>query len=137
MNVKCPNCHAINSIEVEYGELTDNMIKRIENGEILHGGCAIKGLMPHYYCFSCDTRFDQQCSDEFINHICLIEVNAYPLQLNDEMKSWIKESQIEYLKESHDQSENIVLHFEDYFISSLSVDLNHPHLKKLKEQLKK
>lgn len=58
---------------VEYGTVDDAMIKRIENGEILHGGCAVSGLMQKYYCLDCDSRFDDLCTDLFMSHIRRIE----------------------------------------------------------------
>jgi hypothetical protein len=69
LKTECVNCGSNSILPVEYGTPHDEMISRIEKGEILHGGCAIQGLMQAHYCKECDTRFDVQCTDEFINHI--------------------------------------------------------------------
>lgn len=73
MNIKCCNCGSDDIMFVEYGTADESMIKRIENGEVLHGGCAINGLMQKYYCMECDSRFDDECTDLFIDHIRRIE----------------------------------------------------------------
>ena len=56
-------------MNVEYGTPDETMIEKIEAGLILHGGCAIQGLMQPYYCLDCDTRFDVHCTDIFMDHL--------------------------------------------------------------------
>lgn len=67
--IKCVNCGSNSILPVEYGTPNEDTIARIEKGEILHGGCAIQGLMQAHYCTACDTSFDVHCTEEFLNHI--------------------------------------------------------------------
>lgn len=142
MNKKCLNCESVNIKKVEYGELTEEFILSIEKGEILHGGCAIKGLMPAYYCLDCDTRFDDECSQEFIDALVQIElrnqnvvinfkqswikINQFKETLTDleisELKKCIKASQIEYFKPSING--NLVCTFSHYFVDELKINAN-------------
>ena len=125
METKCCNCGSNDIMNVEYGTPNDEMIKRIEKGEILHGGCAISGLMQKYYCMDCDSRFDDECTDLFINHIRQIEIvegnnhteihfTKDKLQLKigefekvidytDNIKNELKQSQVEFYQ-SYDTS---------------------------------
>lgn len=45
-------------MKVEYGIPDEAMIQKIEAGLILHGGCAIEGMMDPYYCLDCDQKFE-------------------------------------------------------------------------------
>lgn len=81
MGIKCPNCGLQNIMNVEYGNPDEAMIKRIEAGEILHGGCAIDGLIQSYYCLDCDTRFDVKSSTLFLESLKEIRVNTGRLHL--------------------------------------------------------
>lgn len=66
---ECVNCGSNSILPVEYGTPNEAMIAKIEKGQILHGGCEIHGLMQAHYCLECDTRFDTECTEEFLNHI--------------------------------------------------------------------
>lgn len=54
-------------MKVEYGMPDDAMVARIEAGEILHGGCKVKGLTQSLFCLECETRFDQTSTPEFMS----------------------------------------------------------------------
>lgn len=69
LKTECVNCGSNSILPVEYGTPDEEMISNIEKGQILHGGCAIQGLMQAHYCTECDTSFDAQCTEEFLNHI--------------------------------------------------------------------
>jgi len=70
--VICRNCGATNTRKVGYGLLNEKIIKQIEKGQVLHGGCAIQGMMQPYYCLDCDTRFGLKSSPLFINAVTSI-----------------------------------------------------------------
>lgn len=57
VGIQCPFCHSNQIMRLEYGVPDTAMIQKIEEGLILHGGCAIEGLMEPYYCINCDQRF--------------------------------------------------------------------------------
>ena len=87
MRIICPNCGLNNIMNIEYGTPDEAMIRRIEAGEILHGGCAIDGLMQNYYCLDCDTRFDLTSSQAFLESITSISVSVgrlhYDVRIQD------------------------------------------------------
>ena len=87
MRIICPNCGLNNIMNIEYGNPDEAMIRRIEAGEILHGGCAIDGLMQNYYCLDCDTRFDLTSSQHFLESITSISVSVgrlhYDIRIQD------------------------------------------------------
>jgi hypothetical protein len=68
-NLACPRCGHEKPLSIAYGNPDDAMIAAIESGALLHGGCAIAGLMPAYYCVLCDVRYDVRCSDEFMRQL--------------------------------------------------------------------
>lgn len=93
-------------LPVEYGKPDEEMIHKIENGQILSGGCAIQGLMQAHYCPECDTRFDAHCSEEFLNHIKALTYSSKETQITiyfyvDHLKLHAKyvEKEIPYLSE--------------------------------------
>ncbi len=120
MKIKCCNCGSDDIMNVEYGTPDEKMIKRIEKGEILHGGCAVSGLMQKYYCMDCDTRFDDECTDLFVDHIRRIEFKdeqrhvdiifakenlhiksddiEKDIKYTDDIKKLLKKTQVEYLQ---------------------------------------
>jgi|GEM_PF-1341378 len=71
--VICRNCGVTNTRKVVYGLLNEKIIKQIEKGQVLHGGCAIQGMMQPYYCFDCDTRFGLKSSPLFMNAVTSIK----------------------------------------------------------------
>ena len=74
--VICRNCGAANTRRVVYGLLDEKIIKQIEKGQVLHGGCAIQGMMQPYYCFDCDTRFGLKSSPLFMNAVTEIDYHT-------------------------------------------------------------
>lgn len=57
-SITCPFCGSHSIMKVEYGIPDEAMIQKIEAGLILHGGCAIEGMMEPYYCLDCDQKFE-------------------------------------------------------------------------------
>ena len=139
----CINCGSTNIMDVEYGTLDDEKISRIEAGLILHGGCAIQGLMQPYYCLDCDTRFDVQCTDIFMDHLKQIRyeskadeiiVDFHPEHLdvqinavrrmipyNKELKDTLRSSALEYWKTDNGNTWSIEVSCPGYFRESIQV----------------
>lgn len=143
MRIICPNCGLNNIMNIEYGNPDEAMIKRIEAGEILHGGCAIDGLMQKYYCLDCDTRFDTVSSNQFLSSIKHINVHVghsnfdvrineaevliNGLKINIDKALFLSEISIFGLEFwNHTQSYHPDVHIEcpSYFINHIDVDFD-------------
>ena len=57
--VKCPKCKSISIARFYYGlpELTEDLKKKIENKEIVLGGCELSWDNPIYRCNVCSKEF--------------------------------------------------------------------------------
>ena len=89
--ITCPQCGGKTKLLIEYGTPDEAMIQKIEAGTILHGGCAIAGLMQPYYCPQCDLRYDEQCTSQFMRALKklsfhsatdVVEIDFLPNQLS-------------------------------------------------------
>jgi hypothetical protein len=142
----CPQCGSESFIPVVYGTLDETMIQRIESGEILHGGCAISGLMQALYCQACDVRYDDYCTDEFItklrqlnyqdqehnftldfnsDHITLTQMHqSQTLTYTPELKHQLSLTQIEYWTSLDQGSWSINLTLSDYFRDQILIHGN-------------
>lgn len=139
----CVNCGSTNIMDVEYGTPDEKMIGKIEAGLILHGGCAINGLMQPYYCLNCDTRFDVHCTDVFMDHLNQIrfktkdneinldfhpehldvQVNAVRRMIpyNKDLKNALKSSALEYWKTDNGNTWSIEISCPDYFRENIQL----------------
>ena len=161
MKVICPHCDSTNYLNIEYGYPSEEMIKRIEEGVCLHGGCVVQGLMPRYFCIQCENTFDTECSDDFIDHIQSIythlDENIVNIvfaqdklmishhQQNDEiifsesLRQSLKETQIEYCKVSDIENSQILIKsigsYRDFFSYDIK-QLNPRIVLKFQEWLK-
>ena len=137
----CVNCGSTNWMDVEYGTPDEAMIEKIEAGLILHGGCAIQGLMQPYYCLDCDTRFDVHCTDMFMDHLKQIryqskdeeiivdfhpehldvQVNAIRRMIpyNKDLKDALESSALEYWKTDNGNTWSIEISCPGYFRESI------------------
>ena len=142
----CVNCGSTNWMDVEYGTPDEAMIEKIEAGLILHGGCAIQGLMQPYYCLDCDTRFDVHCTDIFMDHLKQIryrsndeeivvdfhpehldvQVNAIRRMIpyNKDLKDALSSSALEYWKPDNGNTWSIEISCPGYFRESIQVQGN-------------
>jgi len=141
--INCVNCGSNTILPVEYGTPDEEMIHKIENGQILHGGCAIQGLMQAHYCLECDTRFDAHCTEEFLNHIKALTYTSKDTQITIyfhldhlvlhakyvekeipyllEFKEAFKECGIEYWKEDNGDEWTIDIDSPGYFRNSIQL----------------
>lgn len=151
----CVNCGSTNWMDVEYGTPDATMIEKIEAGLVLHGGCAIQGLMQAYYCLDCDTRFDLQCTDEFMRHLkqmrykdssqdiritflpehLNIQVNTFSSMIayNQHLKSRIQSSALEFWKTDHGDAWHLEIDCPGYFREKILLQgtQDKPHAFKL------
>ena len=101
--VKCPQCGSKVSLPVVYGTLDETLIQAIEDGELLHGGCAISGLMQAHYCPVCDVRYDDLCMDEFMNKL-------KKLSYQDKHQSFTLDFYADYMVLTQDQHREVVVY---------------------------
>ena len=73
--VVCKSCGSHESIRLEYGMPDEVMIKKIEKGEVMHGGCVVAGLTQDFYCLHCNAKFDKHSSEAFLSSLKTIVFN--------------------------------------------------------------
>jgi hypothetical protein len=137
LNALCPQCGRKDFIPVAYGTPDEAMIERIEAGTLLHGGCAISGLMQTHYCPHCDVRYDMQCTPEFLDGIqtlsysdahthFVVHFDSHQLRIvqnNDiqqfpytqELQASFSNTQIEFWQSTDDQAWCIHINSPQYF----------------------
>lgn len=145
--IRCPHCGSDSFIPVAYGTPDDAMIQLIETGQILHGGCAISGLMQAYYCVNCDVRYDPQCTPEFLKGIqtltysdvhqtFIIYFEAQQLRIfqnnqiqiipyTAELQTIFSQTQIEFWQSTEKTDWRIVIKTIDYFRESIELTGTH------------
>lgn len=128
---------------VAYGTPDDAMIQLIEAGQILHGGCALSGLMQAYYCVNCDVRYDPHCTPEFLNGIqtltysdvhqtLIIHFEAQQLRIfqnnqiqitpyTPELQTIFSQTQIEFWQNIENPEWHIVIKTTDYVRESIEL----------------
>ena len=132
--INCVNCGSESILPFEYGTPDEEMMHRIESGQVLHGGCAIQGLMQAHYCLECDTRFDLQCTEEFLNHIKALTYTSKEYQITiyfhlDHLVLNAKyvEKEIPYLTEFKEAFKHTALEFwKDDNGDDWSIDIDCP-----------
>ena len=145
MKVICPHCDSTNYLNIEYGYPSEEMIKRIEEGVCLHGGCVVQGLMPRYFIDHIQSIYTHL--DENIVNIVFAQdkLMISHHQQNDEiifsesLRQSLKETQIEYCKVSDIENSQILIKsigsYRDFFSYDIK-QLNPRIVLKFQEWLK-